>query len=56
MLCIKPAEVPTSKSPEITRVLPGHVDQGRVTAERKGKAAASTFVSPELLVHVPGVS
>jgi hypothetical protein len=56
MLCIGPAEVPTSKLSEAACVLPGHVEQGRVTANRKGKAAASTFASLELLVHVPGVS
>jgi hypothetical protein len=56
MLCIGPAEVATSKPPETTCVLLGHAQQGRVTADRKGKAAAATSASPELLVHVPGVS
>jgi hypothetical protein len=56
MLYIGPPDVPTIRSPKISCVLRGHVEQGKVTAENKGKAAASTCASPELLVHVPGVS
>jgi hypothetical protein len=47
MLCISSAEVAGSKSHEICCVLPGHVEEGRVTAEIEGKAVASTLASPE---------
>jgi hypothetical protein len=56
MLCIGPPDVPTIRPLKISCVLRGHVEQGKVTAENKGKAVASTCASPELLVHVPGVS
>jgi hypothetical protein len=56
VVCIGPSDGSIIRSTEISCVSPGQTTEARVTAESKGKAAASSYPSQDLLVHVPGVS